>query len=141
MNSIIWLHDQSLRLSHPVFDLATNDVKPLFIWDNKYFQESDYSLKRLVFIYETLCELNIDIIFGNTLDVLLDLAPQKLYIPFAFNPFIDNIISKLPTESKIYIVPDEPFVIIPDNFKFARFFQYWNKAKKSAFILNGQEKL
>lgn len=139
MNSIILLHDQSLRLSHPVFMETPKDTSSIFIWDDEYFRESGYSLKRLVFIYETLCELNIDIIFGNTLDLLQDLSPSELYIPFSYNSYIHRVVSKLPKEIKIYMVPDEPFVSIPESSKFVRFFQYWNKAKKTAFILNGQD--
>ena len=53
-NSLIWIHEDALRITHPVFKLAPNGTEALFVWDNPYFQKLDYSLKRLVFIYESL---------------------------------------------------------------------------------------
>ena len=136
-NAIIWIHEQALSTSHPVFKAAPQEAKSIFIWDDNYFKNSCYSLKRLVFIYESLCELPIDIIFGETSTILMDLAIKELYIPSGYNPFINEIINKLPKNTKIHIVPDKDFVIINSNLQFRRFFQYWQKAKKSVFLLNG----
>ena len=54
----IWLHEDMLSTAHPVFEQADfKNEKPLsfFIWDQEYFKAQNYSLKRLVFLYETLC--------------------------------------------------------------------------------------
>jgi len=136
-NSIIWLHDTALRISHPVFSAAPQDAKVIFIWDDAYFKSRGYSLKRLVFIYETLCSLSIDIILGNSLKILMELKPTELYIPLKHNAYVDEVLYKLSREMKIHLVPDEIFASIPKNCKFWRFFQYWKKVEKSAFLVNG----
>ena len=41
MNSLIWLHEDSLRDTHPVFNRVDGDCHAFFIWDNAY-------LKRLI---------------------------------------------------------------------------------------------
>lgn len=136
-NKIIWLHDQVLNLSHPVYKIAPPEAKFIFIWDDNYFKNANYSLKRLVFIYESLCELPIDIIFGETSTILMNLAIKELYIPSGYHPFINKVINKLPKEIKIHIAADKDFVMINNKLQLKRFFHYWNKAKKSAFMLNG----
>ena len=135
--AIIWLNEQTLRLSNPVFSKAPKNARPIFIWDDEYFQNCGYSLKRLVFIYETLCELSIEIIHGKTLEILVNLKTTELFIPVSNNSFVRKLITQIPKNININLVEDDNFVIINDKTEFKRFFQYWNKAKKTAFIING----
>jgi hypothetical protein len=134
---LIWLHEEALRLSHPVFHSTPNGLRAIYIWDDAYFRQANYSLKRLIFIYETLCELPVDIIHGNTLDVVRELAPSTLYIPATNNPLIIHIMNSLEAIVPVTVVEDEAFVVIKKPGEFRRFFQYWNKAEKSAFLHNG----
>jgi len=134
---IIWLHEEALRTSHPVFRAAPTEAKAIYVWDDAYFRRVNYSLKRLIFIYETLCALPVDIIFGNTPDILRELAPTTLYIPATNNPLILEIITELKTITSVQIYEDEAFVVPKKSADFIRFFQYWNKAEKTAFLKNG----
>lgn len=134
---LIWLHEEALRITHPVFKTAPIGTKAVFVWDDNYFKSGGYTLKRLIFIYETLCELPIDIIHGHTKDVIQKLAPSTLYIPASNNPLLINIIASLEVTLPIKIVEVEPFVIIKKPSEFHRFFQYWKKAEKTAFLHNG----
>ena len=94
-------------------------------------------LKRLIFIYETLCELPIDIIQGNTLNIIQLLAPSNLYVPVTNNPLITCTIKALKSVASLELIADEAFALIKKPTDFRRFFQYWNKAEKSAFLLDG----
>jgi hypothetical protein len=134
---LILLHEEALRLSHPVFNAAPNGTKAIYVWDDAYFREANYSLKRLIFIYETLCELPIDIIRGSTVDIIQKIAPSTLYVPATNNPLILNIIESLEAAFPVTVVEDEAFVVIKKPIEFRRFFQYWNKAEKTAFLHNG----
>ena len=134
---LIWLHEEALSMTHPVFKVAPERTKAVYVWDDGYFRQTNYSLKRIVFIYETLCEMPVDIIQGNTLDVIRQLAIPTLYIPATNNPLIVNIIASLEPTVSLKIVEDEAFVIIKKPIDFRRFFQYWNKAEKTAFLYNG----
>ena len=137
--SLIWLHEEALRKSHPVFLTAPENTQALFIWDDNYFKQRGYSLKRLVFIYETLCTLPITIFQGDILDVLTQYNPSILYIPYSYSDFVQNVACKLSGLVKIEWVDDEPFVNLPQKSAFKRFFQYWKKAEKFALTENGKK--
>ena len=130
---LIVLHEEALRMTHPVFGVAPVGTKVVYVWDDDYFRQATYSLKRLVFIYETLCELSVDILQGNTLKTIQELAPSMLYIPATNKPLIVSIIDTLKSVAPVEIVADEVFAVIKKPTDFRRFFQYWNKAEKSAF--------
>lgn len=138
MNSpLIWLHEEALRMTHPVFKAAPENTKAIYVWDDTYFRKANYTLKRLIFIYETLCELPVDIIHGNTFDMIRECAPSTLYIPATNNPLIAKIIHDLKSAVPVHIAQDEAFAAIKKSSEFRRFFQYWNKAEKTAFLQNG----
>jgi hypothetical protein len=136
--ALIWLHEETLRLNHPVFSAAPKDSKAVFIWDDAYLRKLDYSLKRLVFIYETLCEMQLEILSGDIVNVIKEIAPSCLYIPATNKPHILSIIEDLKSAAKIELVADENFVSISKPVEFSRFFKYWKSAQKSAFSLNGR---
>ena len=130
MSALIWLHEDALRADHPVFKVAGEAAEAVFIWDDAYFQAQGYSLKRLVFIYEVLTDLNITCLKGETEAVLKDYAKGRaIFVPKTPNPAFQNIISRL---DSVTLVPDTPLVIVPDDVDLKRFFRFWNKAKKSA---------
>ena len=135
MNSpLIWLHEEALRLTHPVFAAAPGNTKAIFVWDDGYFRTANYSLKRLVFIYETLCELPLDIIIGDTKSILEQIAPSVLYIPATNNPLLVSKIHTFKSMARVELIEDDPFVILKKQADFHRFFQYWKKAEKTAFL-------
>jgi hypothetical protein len=148
MANLIILHEDTLRLSHPIFRNETKSLsdqsnweQPVFIWDTDYFSEAGYSLKRLVFIYETLSALPVDIYHGKMDDVIIRLIQEKsltnIFIPATPNPklcaFIDFTSSQVPT----HVIDDEAFVSLDRTPDLGRFFRYWNKAKKAALSYDG----
>ena len=148
MANLIILHEDALRLSHPIFRNKTKSLsdqsnweQPVFIWDTDYFSEAGYSLKRLVFIYETLSALPVDIYHGKMDDVIVRLIQEKsltnIFIPATPNPklcaFIDFTSSQVPT----HVIDDEAFVSLDRTPDLGRFFRYWNKAKKAALSYDG----
>jgi len=135
--ALIYLHEEALRMTHPVFKVAPAGTKAIYVWDDKYFRTTDYSLKRLVFIYETLCELPVDIIRGDTISVIQQMAPSTLYVPATNNPFILSTLGELKSVTDVEIVEDEVFAIMKKPTEARRFFQYWNKVEKSAFQPDG----
>ena len=134
---LIWIHEEALRVTHPVFTIAPSGTRAVFIWDDNYFKTLNYSLKRLIFIYETLCELPVDIIRGDTVSVIKEYSPSQLYIPESHKPHILLMINNLKLITTLQIIKDETFVQIPDTTDFKRFFKYWNLAEKTASLRNG----
>jgi len=137
-NQLILLHEEALSINHPVFAVAPKGTKAIYIWDNNYFNQTNYSLKRLVFIYESLCELPIDIIHGDLIENIKELELGKIYIPTTNNYMIKDLINKIKLIASVELVDSKPFVNIDNSIEFRRFFQYWNKAEKIAFNLNGE---
>jgi hypothetical protein len=133
---IILLHEEALRSSHPVFTVASHVTNAVFIWDNDYFRQANYSLKRLVFIYETLCELSINIIPGDTKQVISTIAPSIVYVPLTHNPVIKAMIDTLGSFTVIRWVADDKWVNLGES-HFKRFFKYWEKTRYNAFKYNG----
>ena len=134
---LIVLHDEALRMTHPVFQAAPAAAKAIYVWDDAYFRNANYSLKRLVFIYETLCELPVDIISGRTAEVVREFSPSALYVPATNNPLIAETMRDLVAIAPLKTIEDEAFVVFKKPVQFRRFFQYWNKAEKTAFLMNG----
>lgn len=130
---IIWVHEDALSRSHPVFDMAGKNARAVFVWDGQDLQNRQQSLKKLVFLYECLDEMGVEIIQGRTANVLEKLCggQGKLYMAHTHNPQIMDLVA--PLRSKIDLVEVHKsrlsdVDITPDM---ARFFRFWNKAKKS----------
>jgi len=134
--SLILLHEESLRITHPVFNVAPMGSRVIYVWDDAYFQRTEYTLKRLIFIYETLSEMGIDILYGDTLGILQEIKPKKVYMPYSNNPLILKIIDSIREVLSLEIVEDTRFIDL-HNMEFKRFFQYWNKIEKKVFFPNG----
>lgn len=133
---LIYLHDKGLGDNHPIFSRMNAKSKAIFIWDDAFFKERGYSLKRLVFIYETLCTMPVEIIYGATNDVINNIAPKKIITPFSADLSIINLISNISKQFEVEFVYQTAFAQIDDSFEFKRFFKYWNKAKKTALKID-----
>lgn len=140
MKNIIWLHEDSLRETHPVFKQAPEDASAVFIWDETYLKTMNYGYNRLAFIYETLTQLPVRIYRGKTLNILQELAENNaaIYVSDTPNPELKDIIMQLTKLFEVNIIADEPFVTLERPVELKRFFRYWNKARRSAMRINGE---
>lgn len=134
-HDIIWLHDKALN-ALPLIN-QNEQLKTYYIWDEHYFKSRSYTLKRLVFIYETLCEMPILIIKGNTVDVIDSLKPHTIKTWHTPDTVVKGIMRQLSDNHSVEIIKPKPFVDVSEKDDFIRFFKYWNKAKKTAFLKDG----
>ena len=74
---LLYIHDKGLGDNQPIFSRMAPNSRTLFIWDDAYFKKRNYSLKRLVFIYETLTTMPVEIVHGKTLDIVKEIAPPE----------------------------------------------------------------
>lgn len=128
-NALIWLHEDALSDTHPVFEAAGQDVRAVHLWDDAYLQAHGYSLKRLVFLYETLCELPVDIVAAEALKYLKNQHEQIIFIPESPNPFIRDIAATLRDTKTVHMVAEIPYVHVESNQVFKRFFPFWKKVQ------------
>ena len=127
MTTLYWLHDKALHSAH---DDVHDNTRTVFIWDNNYFTKKRYSLKRLVFIYECLCELPVDILFGDTVSLIRELHPEKVIIQDTPDSDVCQLIATISQHAHVEIIPQENFSQLPEKSSFKRFFPFWHKAKK-----------
>lgn len=133
MSALIWIHEDALRQDHPVYKQAGPGAEAFFIWDDAYFRSQGYSLKRLVFMFELLAEMDVTCLQGDSETLIRELAKGRpIYIPDSPNPEFIQIIEALKKDFDVTVVPDIPMVIVPDDVDLKRFFRYWKKARKSA---------
>ena len=139
MAEIRWIHDEALREDHPVFRAGDGAVRSVFIWDEAYFKSMHYGFARLVFVYEALCELPVDIIKGDTVPVLRGLAGSAGRIITADTPNGELLaqVGALREILPVELVREEEFVRLDKTPDLRRFFRYWNKARKSAMQHGG----
>lgn len=148
MADLVWLHEEALRLTHPVFAAAGAGAGVVFVWDVARLAESHVGMKRQLFIYETLAELassrDLEIYEGQAETVLPQCAAaagaDRILVPASPDPAIRAAIAGLRravTGCEIVVVEDTPFASLASQPDLGRFFRYWNKAKKSALRPQG----
>jgi hypothetical protein len=143
MAGLIWIHEEALRPSHPVFSSAP-DFQAVFCWDADYMRRADIGQKRQLFIYECLLELDLEIYQGLASEVLPALADQRaiteIIVPDTPSPILlaefAAVQSALPSLT-LRRVADHPFVTPSADPDLGRFFRYWNKVRKPAMRHGG----
>ena len=138
MTRLFWLHEDFLTL-------PDEDSHGFFIWDPDYLKEMDYGMKKLAFIYETLCEMKVDIVKGQTVETAQAFLSghdgvDRLHIYNTPNPRLREFIGALDKHITIERMAPTPFVTLDKAPDLKRFFRYWNKAKKKAMQPHGKDK-
>ena len=135
-NKLLLIHEKALRFG---LDLRgkSESFRAIHIWDDEYYRMQKYSLKRLVFIYETLLELPLEIIHGNTLDILMEQNLDHIVIPYSGDEALKNLFSEIEKIKTVHYLSETCFVNLDRTVEFKRFFKYWNQAKRTAFLNNG----
>ena len=137
-NLIVLLHEKSLRIPNTIVDRIKKDTKVVFVWDDGYYKNRGYSLKRLVFIYETISKLPVQILRGDTLQILTSCNPTKVLIPFTADTGLTRLSQSLSRSFKVEIIKDDLFCEEDFSFETKRFFKYWKKAEKTVFFKDGK---
>lgn len=135
-NPLIWLHPEALRMTHPVFEIAPAGTRAIFVWDDACLQSANYSLKRLIFLYESLCRLQVEILQGDTCEIIQTIHPTLLYAPASHHPLWASLMKKFAVSVPVEIIADAPFSALSAHVAERRFFRYWNKAEKSVLKVN-----
>ena len=108
-DKLLLVHDKALRSGLDVYE-ASESFKAVHIWDDEYYRTQRYSLKRLVFIYETLLELPLEIIHGNTLDILSKENLDHIVIPYCGDQALKNLFSKIEKIKTVHYLFETSFV-------------------------------
>ena len=92
-----------------------------------------YGFQRLVFMYETLCEMDIVILRGSTVAALSQEARRvgahQIVVPETVNPALLNVVADLQTSVEVEVVAGRPFLTLDRKPSLRRFFAYWKSAR------------
>lgn len=128
-----WIHEDALSHLHPVLRGRTDADRVCFVWDDAHLAAMEYSFQRLVFIYETLCEMEVEIIRGDTVQVLLAGAQEcnadTIRVPASPNPALQAFIDTLGSHLTVDVIAPSPFVALERPPSLRRFFAYWKSAR------------
>jgi len=133
MSRVFWLHDEGLTQPQA---LGATD-RWVYFWDLAYFDNQAWSLKRQVFIYETLCELaqqGCEVYQGDTIEGLVALRQSgfELVTQTPQDPVLRGLVDILVQRVPDLVLKSAPRLV--DSSKPLapkRFFHYWKKVEKT----------
>lgn len=130
--AIVWLNDDALALDARL--AAAAPAAPLvYVFDEKRLRELRWSLKRIVFVFESVLESGAAILRGPVVPTLAEFAAangaERIVTRCSPDPWIKKSIeaSALPALT----VEAEPFVLLERRVDLRRFEPYWRSAKCS----------
>ena len=133
---VVWIHGDALSPTNPA--LAANpDAPALFVWDEELINRYNLSLKRMVFMYECLLEMNVEIRRGNVAVELARFAKEhganEIITTETVAPRFHQIASALSRANfRITVHRVTPFIDTDTHFDLKRFSRYWRKAQRLA---------
>lgn len=132
-NPIIWVHGDNLNPHSPAL---TNhpDAPAVWVWDDAYLRQANFSLKRILFIYECLLELPVTIFRGDVVAEVVAFAQaqqrQTIVTMGSPSPGFARICNQLRDQDfHLHIYEEAPFVTLPDPVDIRRFSRYWRQAQ------------
>ncbi|MEM1029110.1 MAG: hypothetical protein AAF928_05875 [Myxococcota bacterium] len=132
MNRILWLHDEALGPDTPALH-AFPDAPAVFVFDDAWQRDEQLSLKRIVFMYECLLDLPVEIRRGDVVEEVRAFAQrfgaEEIVAPESPHPRIRRQGRDL--DVRWHEAP--PFVRLDRKPDLKRFSRYWRVAKKSVF--------
>lgn len=136
MSTLVWTHEDSLSPYDPA--LAANpNSRAVFVWDDEALEAEGYSLKRIVFQYECLLEMPVEIHRGPTVDTLLQLAAAEratsLAVTWSVNPRFAERLRLLEARFPVDVYAPPPFVPVQLEADLRRFARFWKRAEPYAF--------
>ena len=138
----IWVHEDMLNPSHPLF-VEHPKLPAIGIFDSNYYKQQQYSFKRCVFIYECYSACPITLYSGDTLQILLAIITQEgwqsLYTAPTLNPVYQNILTQLSQHIRICYVSEPEFAGGPKAQVGPRFMRYWWQVRKAVLRAPNQD--
>jgi deoxyribodipyrimidine photo-lyase len=130
--AIVWLHDDALALDAGLAAVAPG-APSVYVFDEKHLRAQRWSLKRIVFVYESLLESGATIVRGPVDRTLAAFAQAHgadgIVTRRTPDPWVKRAIAA--TELPVVSVAREPFVRLERRVDVRRFAPYWRSAQYS----------
>lgn len=132
MRSIVWIHADCLRRDCAAFREYPT-VPALFVWDDVVLRGYGLSLKRMVFLYECLLDLDVAIYRGDVATEVRAFAVLHAATTIVTMgtpaPRFATIVADLRTTHTVAVLADEPFAEVPDGVDIKRFSRFWGSIR------------
>lgn len=129
MTEIVLLDEHHLNPEALDFNFNAAAIK-FFPWDPKKYNAEHFSLKRLVFIYEYLCQTDTSIVLANANETLTNLQAQYPKACFYFSSVVAEHVEESTLKVIDYhIVHGKTFLTNPEKCQ-EKFFRYWQAVKR-----------
>ncbi len=131
--AIVWIHADCLHPRQPALR-EFEDAPAIFIWDESLIRRRQLSLKRIVFIYESLLDLPVTIRRGEVINELIHFAQEngatRIATMRSISPGFGRIVKALRRRGwQVDIRDREPFVTLSQDPDLRRFSRYWRQAQ------------
>ncbi len=105
--------------------------RAVYVFDDAQIEAAGWGLKRIMFLYETLLGLPVEIHRGPTVDTLISLAgPSGRIVTVATpDPWLCSRIIELRQSIPVDLKPAPVFVELEEPVDLRRFSRYWAKAE------------
>ena len=134
--TLVWVHGDSLSPTNPAL-LTYPDAPAVWVWDEELLNQWQISRKRIVFIYECLLELPVEIHRGNVMEKLTQLmqeyGAQKLVTTQSPSPRFQHICQELSRQFTLEILAIPPLIPPQKYLDLKRFSRYWKVAEKHIY--------
>lgn len=142
---LIWIHGDCLDPQSPILRRWPR-ARRLFVFDDAVLDRYKVSFKRIVFLYESLLEIDgIEIHRGGTVPTLLSAASESgtshIATVESVAPGFQRTVRHLEHEGalRVEVVPPTPFVHLSrseeDTLDLKRFSRFWQMVKNRALSL------
>jgi len=130
---LVWVHGDSLSPTNPAL-LAYPDAPAVWVWDEELLRQWRISRKRIVFIYECLLELPVEIRRGHVVQELTQAmhahGAKRLVTTHSPSPRFKQIVQELSRQFTLEILPIPPLVPPQPHLDLKRFSRYWKGIEK-----------
>jgi len=130
---LVWVHGDSLSPTNPAL-LAYPDAPAVWVWDEELLRQWRISRKRIVFIYECLLELPVEIRRGHVVQELTQAmhahGAKRLVTTHSPSPRFKQIVQELSRQFTLEMLPIPPLVPPQPHLDLKRFSRYWKGIEK-----------
>ncbi len=132
MNSpVLWIHEDCLNPQAPIFRQHPG-APAIFVFDEAYLRREQVSLKRILFLYESLLELPVEIRRGDIVEQVGAFARQHGGAPIVAMATPDPRLRRYAADLAAQLIEPPPFVRLQGRVDLRRFSRYWQKAEAAA---------
>jgi hypothetical protein len=135
MTTVLWLHEDMLNPHAALW--RRPHAGAVYVFDEQHLRQAGYSLKRVMFIYESLLELPVSIRKGDTEIIVASFAAergaQQIATSVSVQPWIQRTVERLRTRWRVEVVSEAPFLDCPEPSDLTRFARFWRQVEPYAF--------